>query len=81
VRLPRDLSGTDLIKALRRLGYDVTRQRGSHVRLTATVGEREHHVTVPDHDALKAGTLNTILKDVAAHAGRSRDELIETLFR
>lgn len=81
MKLPRDLSGADLVKALRRLGYEVTRQRGSHVRLSATIGGRTHHITVPDHDALKTGTLNAILKDVAARADRSRDELIEELFR
>ena len=81
MKLPRDLSGADLVKALRRLGYEVTRQRGSHVRLTATVEGRTHHITVPDHDALKTGTLNAILKDVAAQAGLSREDVIETLFR
>jgi predicted RNA binding protein YcfA (HicA-like mRNA interferase family) len=35
MRLPRDLSGSDLVKALGRLGYRVTRQSGSHIRLSA----------------------------------------------
>jgi len=34
MRLPRDLSGKDLIKALDKLGYEVTRQSGSHIRLS-----------------------------------------------
>jgi len=34
VKLPRDLSRADLIKALARVGYDVTRQTGSHIRIT-----------------------------------------------
>ena len=34
MKLPRDLSGADLENALRRLGYQATRQRGSHVRVT-----------------------------------------------
>jgi len=80
VRLPRDLSGADLAKALGRLGYRVTRQRGSHIRLTASLAGREHHITIPAHDPLKIGTLNSILKDVAAHATLSRDELLEKLF-
>jgi hypothetical protein len=41
----------------------------------------EHHVTVPQHRPLKVGTLNGILKDVAAHMGLSRAELLEKLFR
>ena len=30
MKLPRDLSGADLVKALGRIGYRVTRQTGSH---------------------------------------------------
>ena len=46
MRLPRDLSGDDLAKALRALGYSVTRQTGSHMRLT-TAELGEHHITIP----------------------------------
>jgi len=75
VRLPRDLSGKDLARALRALGYDITRQTGSHLRLTTRL-EGEHHVTIPLHDSLRAGTLAAVLADVAAHFGMSRDEVI-----
>ena len=34
MKLPRDVSGVDLAKRLGRLGYEVTRQTGSHLRLT-----------------------------------------------
>lgn len=78
-RLPRDVSGPDLAKLLEAFGYAVTRQKGSHLRLT-TVEGGEHHVTVPNHDSLRAGTLNGILKDVAEHAGLARDALVEQLF-
>ena len=36
MKLPRDLSGSDLARALQVLGYRVTRQTGSHMRLTTT---------------------------------------------
>ena len=39
-----------------------------------------HHVTVPDHDSLRIGTLRSILNDVASHFGITRDELAEQLF-
>jgi len=66
VKLPRDLSESDLGRALQVLGYLVTRQTGSHMRLTTT--ERgEHHVTVPAHDPLRVGTVAGILGDVAVH--------------
>jgi predicted RNA binding protein YcfA (HicA-like mRNA interferase family) len=41
MRLPRNISGDDLIKALSKYGYEVTRQTGSHVRLTRTTIEKE----------------------------------------
>ncbi len=79
MKLPRDLSGRDLAAALVKLGYRVTRQTGSHMRLTTEAGG-EHQVTIPDHDALKVGTLNAILREVTEHAGITRDELLNLLF-
>ena len=79
MKLPRDISGADLAKRLGRLGYEITRQTGSHQRLTTT--ERgQHHVTIPNHDPLKVGTLAGILNDVTAHLEISRAELIQRLF-
>jgi predicted RNA binding protein YcfA (HicA-like mRNA interferase family) len=77
--LPRDLSGRALVRALRAFGYSVTRQTGSHIRVTTQRGG-EHQVTIPDHDHLRVGTLASILSDVAAHAGVSRDEVLARLF-
>ena len=79
MRLPRDVSGESLAIALRIFGYVVSRQKGSHVRLT-TQDKGEHHVTIPNHSPLRLGTLNAILKDVAEHAGLTRDEVADTLF-
>ena len=79
MRLPRDLSGADLAKALRRLGYETTRQTGSHLRLTTQVGG-EHHVTVPRHGPVKVGTLAAILNEIADHAGLTREELLASFF-
>ena len=44
MRLPRDVSGRDLTRALARLGYEVDHQTGSHLRLTTHQGG-EHHLT------------------------------------
>ncbi len=79
MKMPRDLTGAQLIKALGQLGYQPTRQAGSHVRLTC-LSPKEHHITVPLHDPLRIGTMASILADVAAHQGLSRDELIRRLF-
>lgn len=79
MKLPRDVSGDELAKRLRVFGYQVTRQSGSHMRLTTTeLGE--HHVTVPRHDPLKLGTLAGILGDVADHFNLDRDEIIAQAF-
>jgi predicted RNA binding protein YcfA (HicA-like mRNA interferase family) len=79
MRLPRDLSGTELAKLLRDLGYEVTRQSGSHMRLT-TSREGEHHVTIPRADPLRVGTLSGILGEVARHFNMPIDELAGRLF-
>ncbi|HTD45787.1 MAG: type II toxin-antitoxin system HicA family toxin [Bacillati bacterium ANGP1] len=67
MKLPRDLSGDELARALQRHGYHVTRQTGSHLRLTSEVRGRIHHISIPRHDTLKVGTLRGILGDVAAY--------------
>jgi len=79
MRLPRDISGLRLAKDLKPFGYNVTRQTGSHIRLT-TQQRGEHHVTIPNHDPLRIGTLAGILADVAEHFEITRDKIIERLF-
>ncbi|RMF84146.1 MAG: type II toxin-antitoxin system HicA family toxin [Nitrospirae bacterium] len=79
MRLPRDVSGEELVKALARVGYRPTRQTGSHIRVTCDE-PNEHHVTVPRHDCLRVGTLSAIIAAVASHLQISRDELIRRLF-
>ena len=79
MRIPRDLAGSDLARALSSLGYEVTRQTGSHMRLT-TYQRGVHHITIPKHDALRLGTLSGILADVANHFELTRAELVERLF-
>ena len=79
MRLPRNLSGQDLVCALRALGYQVTRQTGSHLRLT-TSEHGEHHITIPQHGSLRVGTLAAILANIAQHFEMSRDDLVSKLF-
>jgi predicted RNA binding protein YcfA (HicA-like mRNA interferase family) len=79
MKLPRDISGKDLIKALEDLGYRIIRQKGSHVYLTI-VYDGEHHIAVPLHNPLKLGTLAGILNDVAQHLNVSKAELIKKMF-
>ncbi len=60
--MSRTFSGRDVTKALRRIGYFVDHQRGSHIFLHNL--EENKSVTVPNHKELKKGTLNNILKKV-----------------
>ena len=80
MRLPRDLSGHELIRLLRRYGYEPTRQVGSHIRLQSNRRGHAHHITVPDHSSLRVGTLNAILSDIAEYLGIERSKLEHELF-
>lgn len=80
MKIPRDLTGGELAVVLKRkLAYEVTRQKGSHIRLT-TQEPSEHHITIPNHDPLKLGTLSAILNDIAAHQQMTKEELLMFLF-
>ncbi len=79
MKLPRDLSGEALAKALEKLGYTMDRQTGSHIRLT-TQENGEHHITIPNHSPIKIGTLSAILRDIENHFDVTREELLTQLF-
>ncbi len=79
MKIPRDIGGEELAVLLGRYGYRVTRQTGSHLRLT-TLQAGEHHITIPRHMSLRIGTLSGILRDVADHLGIEREELVASLF-
>ncbi len=78
MKIPRDCNGTELVRALRRIGYEIIRQTGSHVQVTTQRGG-EHHLTIPNHRPLKVGLLHALLKDVAAHHRLSVEQLIKDL--
>lgn len=80
MRLPRDLSGHELIRLLRRYGYERTRQVGSHIRLQSNLQGQVHHLTIPDHKMLRLGTLSAILSDVADYLKVERSRLEKELF-
>jgi predicted RNA binding protein YcfA (HicA-like mRNA interferase family) len=78
MKLPRDVSGRQLVKVPRKLEYDQTRQKGSHIRIT-TQRDGEHHEVIPDHNPVKCGTLNSILKSIARHHQLTLEELLRLL--
>ncbi len=79
MKLPRDVSGDELAQILSRIGYRITRQTGSHIRLTTEI-QGQHHVTIPNHKSLRIGTLSAIISNVANHLGKNKSDLIEELF-
>ena len=79
MKIPRDISGKKLTKLLKRYGFKITRQTGSHIRLT-TILRGEYHITIPKHKSLKIGTLNNILSDIANSLEIDKKQLIAELF-
>ena len=65
MKVPRDVDAGQLIAALKRYGYAVVRQTGSHIRLSKRLGDgSQHNITVPNHRPVKIGTLQSIATDV-----------------
>ena len=79
MKIPRDLSGQELVKALcRDWGYQKVHQSGSHVILQ-TGAPASHRIAIPAHASLRIGTLNGILRAVAEHKGVTREAILGTL--
>lgn len=79
MKLPRDLNGRELVRALcSRWDYRQVNQEGSHIILQ-TEAPRHHRLSVPDHKPLRTGTLNAILRAVAAAKGVAREDIVATL--
>jgi predicted RNA binding protein YcfA (HicA-like mRNA interferase family) len=74
VKTPRNLSAQDLIKILKKYGYEVARQKGSHIRLVRYGDNGEHHVTIPNHAPIKLGTLSAIVSDVTDQLGLNKED-------
>jgi predicted RNA binding protein YcfA (HicA-like mRNA interferase family) len=70
-RLPR-ISGKDLVKTLKKIGFEVERIKGSHHFLKHSDG-RSTVVPVHSNETIGPGLMNKILKDCEI----SREELID----
>jgi len=79
MKVPRNLSGAQLSKVLcRDWDYRALHQEGSHVILQTETPGRQR-LSVPNHNPLRVGTLNAILRVVAAHKGIERQALLDSL--
>ena len=79
MKIPRNISGSQLAKLLEVYGYEITRQIGSHIRLT-TQKNGEHQITLPLLKAIHIGTLNNILKAISNHLEIDKETLVDELF-
>ena len=77
-KLPQ-VSGNRLIKLLQSLGYEVVRQRGSHVRLKKDTILGEHAITVAKHKVVAKGTLNDTISKISLWNNIPKDDLIDRL--
>ena len=80
MKLPRNISGGELIKALQKLGYSISRQKGSHIRMTGSTPNGVHHVTVPNHNPMRIGTFSALLSDIAIAQNIPKADLVSKLF-
>jgi len=58
--LSKTYSGKQVIKVLRRIGYIIDHQKGSHIFLHNP--KENKSIVVPNHKEIKKGTLNNIIK-------------------
>lgn len=79
MKLPRDISPKIFIQLLKKFDYEVTRQTGSHINLT-TFLNGQHHITIPNHNPIKVGTLSKILLKISIHFDKSKEEIANELF-
>ncbi len=73
-KLPRQISGQEIVKALLKLGYQVDHQTGSHIILRQNQ-QPFRRLTVPNHKDLAPGTLRAIIRQ----AGLTREEFLELI--
>jgi predicted RNA binding protein YcfA (HicA-like mRNA interferase family) len=59
-RLPI-VSGREVMKALRKIGYELDHQKGSHMILR-NINPPYRRLTVPDHKEIAKGTLRAIIR-------------------
>lgn len=79
MKLPRDVSGRDLVKALcRDWGYRQVHQAGSHIILQ-TDTPQSHRISIPDHSPLRIGTFNAILRAVAQVKQATKEDVLRSL--
>ena len=73
--MPKLYSARQIVKALKRIGFEIISQKGSHIKLRGTFGGETYSAIVPNHKEVALGTIQSILKQ----AGITREELEENI--
>ena len=68
------ISGREIVKVLRKIGYVIDHQKGSHIILR-NVNSPYRRLTVPDHGEIAKGTLRAIIRQ----AGLTVEEFMNLL--
>lgn len=76
MKTPR-VSGKEIMNALLKNGFEVCRQKGSHINLLRKAPEKNYHVTIPLHSNQDINPF--VFKSIARQAGLSTEELAEML--
>jgi predicted RNA binding protein YcfA (HicA-like mRNA interferase family) len=79
MKVPRDISGQELVSSLKKNGFFVSRQTGSHIRLSSH-STPQYHITIPNHDPIKIGTMNNILTELSIYFKISKKDVAKKLF-
>jgi predicted RNA binding protein YcfA (HicA-like mRNA interferase family) len=79
MKIPRDVKGSELANVLRRQwDYKIVHQQGSHIILD-TEEPSHQRISIPNHNPLRLGTLNSILRAVSRHKGVTKVDIVNTL--
>ncbi|MBI3385021.1 type II toxin-antitoxin system HicA family toxin [Candidatus Gottesmanbacteria bacterium] len=73
--MPKLYSAKEIIKSLRKAGFEIVSQKGSHIKLRGVKAGKLQTVIVPNHKEIAKGTLSSILNQ----ANLTKNELEEYL--
>jgi predicted RNA binding protein YcfA (HicA-like mRNA interferase family) len=88
MKLPRNLNGSSLADVLcRQWDYRLVHYQGSHIILDYqgshiildTQTPEHQRISIPNHNPLRIGTLNSILKTISAHKKVSKQDILDSL--
>ena len=77
-KLP-SVSSKKILSLFKKNGYEIVRQKGSHIRLEKVTPVGTHKITIPNHDPIAKGTLNDILNKLSVWNQIPKKNLIEEL--